>query len=136
MITATPREFLAGGGGLPGGREAGRWVGSHVPKGAQLMAIGPSMANVLEFYGDRKVWGLSVSTNPHDRNPVYEPVANPDLAFRQGQIQYVVWDAYSADRSAHASARLMGYVDKYHGRLLHSERDAGRVAVAIYEVRP
>ena len=136
MITATPREFLAGAGGLPGGREAGRWVGKHIPKGAQLMAIGPSMANVLEFYGDRKVWGLSVSTNPHDRNPVYQPIANPDLIIRNGQIQYIVWDAYSANRSAHSSERLLRYVDKYHGRLLHSERAAGRVAVSIYEVRP
>ena len=60
VITATPRDFLAGAGALPGGREAGRWVSNHVPTGAQMMAIGPSMANVLEFYGDRKVWGLSV----------------------------------------------------------------------------
>lgn len=136
MITGTSREFLAGRGGLPGGREAGRWVGQHVPKGAQLMAIGPSMANVVEFYGDRKVWGLSVSSNPHERNPVYQPITNPDLMIRQGQVQYFVWDAYSTDRSAHASERLLRYVDKYHGRLLHTERAAGRIAVSIYEVRP
>lgn len=135
-ITATPSDFLAGAGPLPGGREAGRWVRTNVPRGAQLMAIGPSMANVVQFYGDRKVYGLSVSSNPHDRNPVYQPTPNPDLVFRNGRIQYVVWDAYSADRSSHASERLLRYVEKYHGRLVHEERAAGRRAIAIYEVRP
>lgn len=135
-IDATPQTFLAGSGGLPGGREAGRWIARNVPVGAQLLTIGPSMANVLEFYGDRKVWGLSVSTNPHDRNPVYQPVPNPDLVIRQGTIQYLVWDRYSAARSARSSARLLRYVRKYHGRIIHRELPAGYLAVVIYEVRP
>ena len=90
------------------------------------MAIGPSMANVLEFYGDRKVWGLSVSTNPHDRKPVYQPVTNPDLAIREGTIQYIVWDAYSGDRSKPSSERLLRYVDKYRGRLIHEATCPGQ----------
>ena len=137
-INATPTTFLAGSGGLPGGREAGRWVADNIPEGSQLMAIGPSMANVLEFYGYRKVWGLSISTNPHDRNPVYQPVPNPDLVIRQGTIQYLVWDVYSASRSAGSSERLMRYVRKYHGRIIHSESSGSpaRLAVRIFEVRP
>jgi 4-amino-4-deoxy-L-arabinose transferase-like glycosyltransferase len=137
-INATPQRFLAGAGGLPGGREAGRWVSDNIPAGSQMMAIGPSMANVLEFYGNRKVWGLSISTNPHDRNPVYQPVVNPDLVIRQGTIQYLVWDTYSASRSAGSSERLMRYVRKYHGRIIHSERTGtpGRLAIRIFEVRP
>ena len=34
---------LAGAGGLPGGREVGEWVDTHVPLGSHLMTIGPSM---------------------------------------------------------------------------------------------
>jgi hypothetical protein len=102
------------------------------------MAIGPSMANVLEFYGYRKVWGLSISNNPHDRNPVYQPVTNPDLVIRQGSIQYLVWDVYSARRSAGSSDRLLRYARKYHGRIIHSETTGShrRLAITIFEVRP
>lgn len=135
-ISATPQRFLAGSGGLPGGREAGRWVSENIPVGAQMLTIGPSMANVIEFYGNRRVWGLSISTNPHDRNPVYQPVANPDLVIRDGTIQYLVWDTYSAARSSHSSLRLLHYVDKYHGRVIHRERAGHHLAIAIYEVRP
>ena len=81
---------LAGTGGLVGGRETGRWIRDHIPPDTQMLAIGPSVANVLEFYGDRKVWGLSISTDPRQRNPVYQPVKNPDLAIREGTLQYIV----------------------------------------------
>jgi len=54
-------------GGVPGGREAGRWIDRHVPKGAQMMSVGPSMANILQYYGHRKIYGLSVSSNPLHR---------------------------------------------------------------------
>ena len=103
-----------------------------------MLAIGPSMANVLEFYGDRKVWGLSVSTNPHDRNPVYQPVPNPDLVIREGTIQYLVWDTYSATRSARSSERLLRYVAQVpRSRRPRATLPAGHLArSAIYEVRP
>jgi len=103
-----------------------------------MLAIGPSMANVLEFYGDRKVWGLSVSTDPRQRNPVYQPLKNPDLAIRQGSIQYIVWDAFSADRSQQASNRLLGYVRKYRGRLIYSAKVAGNAdpVIRVYEEQP
>ena len=66
------------------------------PRAARLLAIGPSIANVLEYYGHHQVSALSVSTNPRDRNPSYTPVPNPDLALRNGDFQYIVWDAYTA----------------------------------------
>ena len=74
---STSRVFLAGSGGMNGGRQAGDWVLRHVPRGTRLLAIGPSAANVLEFYGHHPVSALSVSTNPRDRNPSYAPVLNP-----------------------------------------------------------
>jgi hypothetical protein len=138
-ISAAPgSSSLAGAGGLPAGRETGRWIGAHLPPDIQMLAIGPSMANVLEFYGDRKVWGLSVSTDPRQRNPVYQPVKNADLAIRDGSIQYIVWDAFSADRSKRSSDRLLGYVRKYGGRLIHEASIPGRAepVIRIYEEQP
>ena len=96
---STSREFLAGSGGLPGGREAGTWIDANVPGGATLLTLGPSMANIVQFYGHREAFGLSVSPNPLNRNPSYVPVENADLQLRNGSIQYAVWDSFSAGRS-------------------------------------
>jgi 4-amino-4-deoxy-L-arabinose transferase-like glycosyltransferase len=136
--------FLAGSGGVAGGREAGRWVGANVPRNAQLLALGPSMANIIEFYGDRKTYGLSVSTNALHRNPVYEPIPNADLRIRRGDLQYLVWDSYSANRSPVFAAKLLRFAEKYNGRVVHTESvkvssgggQGKRRVVVIYQVRP
>jgi hypothetical protein len=137
--------FLAGSGGVPGGREAGRWIDAHVPVGAQMMSVGPSMANILQYYGHRKIYGLSVSPNPLHRNPVYEAMPNPDRLVRDNELQYVVWDAFSADRSPFFSQKLLRYVGRYNGAVAHQETVAVKTAaghtvrkpvITIYEVRP
>jgi hypothetical protein len=136
---------LAGTGGVPGGREAGRWVAGNVPLGATMLTVGPSMANIIEFYGRRKAYGLSVSLNPLRRNPTYEPIANPDRAIRAGALQYVVWDAFSAGRSPTFARRLLRYADRYNGRVVDTEAVVSKSSsgatvrtpvVVIYEVRP
>jgi len=138
-------SLLAGSGGVPAGREAGTWIARHVPEGAELMTIGPSMANILAFYGGHRSYALSVSPNPLDRNPSYTPLPNPDFAVRQGEVQYAVWDAFSASRSPYFARRLIRYVERYRGRLVHQEtlvmrtadgRSARRAAIAIYVMRP
>ena len=137
--------ILAGTGGVPGGREAGEWVASNVPVGATLLAIGPSMANIIQFYGHRRTFGLSVSPNPLHRNPTYEPVSNPDAQLRRSEIQYLVWDSYSASRSEFFSSKLLRYAERYHGRVAHTEyvavrtddgHELRRPTIVIYEVRP
>ena len=142
---STDRAFLAGTGGLPGGREAGVWIDQNVPEGATMLTIGPSMANVIAFYGHRQAYGLSVSPNPLNRNPSYTAVDNADLQLRNGDIQYAVWDSFSAARSASFSSRLLGYVSKYRGVAVHTEtvpvEGSDGVAtsvpvITVYELRP
>jgi hypothetical protein len=137
--------FLAGSGGLPAGREAGRWIDANVPPGARFMTIGPSMANLIQFYGRRKAYGLSVSPNPLNRNPSYEPLVNPDRVIRDSELQYVVWDTFSAARSPHFASKLRQYASRYNGRVVHSQllevpTDAGKLAlrpaIVVFEVRP
>jgi hypothetical protein len=145
-ISSTSADtFLAGTGGVPGGREAGRWIDKNVPEGAVLLAIGPSMANIVQFYGHRKTYGLSVSPNPLHRNPSYEPVPNPDLLMRQNELQYLVWDSFSADRTPFFSRKLIRYADRYHGRTVHVEtvpvttakgKRVRKPIIIIFEVRP
>ncbi len=126
----------AGSGGVAGGREAGRWIGVHTPLGAKVLTIGPSMSNVIRYFGGRTSLGLSVSSNPLHRNPVYEPVGNADLRLRSGEIQYVVWDANSAGRTPTFSAKLLDLARRYHGRVVHRELVGRQPAVTVYEVRP
>ena len=63
------------------------------------MTIGPSMANILEYYGRRRANGLAVNPDPLAGTRVSAAV-NPDRLIRDGQLQYVVWDAFSAERSS------------------------------------
>lgn len=137
--------FLAGSGGVPGGREAGMWIKAGLPEGSRLMTIGPSMANLVRFYGHRKAFALSVSPNPLSRNPSYEPIDNPDRELRSGNLQYVVWDAFSAARAPFFGERLMRYVHKYSGVAIHIEtvevitadgRTTPKPVIIVYEVRP
>lgn len=138
-------RFLAGSGGVAGGREAGLWIRQNTPSGATLMTIGPSMANILQFYGHRRAFGLSVSPNPLHRNPAYQAIRNPDFDIRTGEIQYLVWDAYSASRTEFFSQKILAYAERYDGRVVHIEtvmlESAAGEAVAtpvivVYEVRP
>jgi 4-amino-4-deoxy-L-arabinose transferase-like glycosyltransferase len=137
-------KFLAGAGGVPGGREAGKWIDRNVPPGAQVMTIGPSMANVLQFYGHRRAYALSISTNPLNRNPSYVPIHNPDFRIRNNEFQYLVWDSFSAQRSRFFSEGLLRYADRFNGRVVHTESadvqaDGGTVRkplIVIYQVRP
>jgi 4-amino-4-deoxy-L-arabinose transferase-like glycosyltransferase len=141
---APTTTFLAGSGGLPAGREMGLWMRTHLPAGSRVMTIGPSTANVLRYYAHRPAVGLSVSPDPRSRNPSYDPIDNPDRELRQGTINYVVWDAFTAARTPFFADRLMRYVAKYHGTVLHTEtvriRSGGgevdQPVMTVYEVRP
>ena len=137
--------FLAGSGGIPGGREVGAWIRENVPENATFLTIGPSMANIIKWYAHQQAYGLSVSTNPLHRNPSYTPVHNPDFQMRIGEIQYLVWDSFSAERTTFFSEKLLGYVQKYNGRAVHTETVTVRSpegelvekpVIIIYEVHP
>ena len=129
-------QFLAGTGGVPGGREAGLWINEYVPVKAKFMTIGPSMANIIEFYGERPAYGLAVSPNPLHRNPSYDPILNPDAQIRNSDLQYLVWDSFSASRSPFFSDKLMGYVYKYNGHAIHTETITVKDQSGQYVVKP
>lgn len=138
-------SFMAGSGGVPGGRETGLWIRENVPQGATFMTVGPSMANIIKFYGHRQAYGLSVSPNPLHRNPSYEPINNPDFQIRTGNLQYVVWDSFSAERSTFFSEKLLGYVERYNGRAVYTHtvnvktptgEIVARPVIIVFEVHP
>jgi uncharacterized membrane protein len=128
--------FIAGTGGLPHGRELGDWIDRTVPTGAEILTIGPSMANIVEFYGHRRAYGLSVGPNPLKRNPAYDPIPNADLAIRSNVVQYLVWDAYTAMRTPFFASKLIAYAQRYHGRAIHTETVPVRTARGVLVRRP
>ena len=133
------RTFLAGSGGLAASRPSGEWIRTHTLPSARFLTIGPSFANVIQFYGQRKALALSVSPNPLHRNPQYEPVLNPDATIRSGSIQYLVYDSYSASRSQFFARSLLTYVAKFRGVPVFTFRQDGPSTppdVVIFEVHP
>jgi 4-amino-4-deoxy-L-arabinose transferase-like glycosyltransferase len=131
--------FMAGSGGVPQGREAGQYIKANLPQGAAILTVGPSMANIIEWYSLHPASALSVSPNPLDRNPSYTAVDNPDRELREGRFPYLVWDAYSANRSPHFADKLMVLMRKYEGvpiKTFYIQVRSSRVPVIqIYEVR-
>jgi hypothetical protein len=94
------------------------------------------MANVVEFYGHRRAYGLSVGPNPLKRNPAYDPIPNADLAIRSNVVQYLVWDAYTAMRTPFFASKLIAYAQRYHGRAIHTETVPVRTARGVLVRRP
>ncbi len=103
------------------------------------------MANLVQFYGHREAYGLSVSPNALARNPSYQPILNPDRAIRTGEVQYLVYDVYSASRSSHFGDKLLDFADRYNGHVVHTEyvdivgKDGAierRPVIIVIEVRP
>lgn len=132
---------LAGAGGLPGGREVGRWIDRNVPQGARFITIGPSMANLIEYYSGRRTHALSVSPNPLHRNPTYQPIVNADVQLKAGDYQYIVWDAYSGGRSSFFSKRAITLAHRFGGQVVHVQRGrfggrSNQPIVVIYAVTP
>ena len=100
-------EYLAGSGGLPYAREAGQWIEKNTPEGSVLMTIGPTMGNVIKFYSNRDTLAIITNPNPALHNPSYNPINNPDFMIRSGQIQYIVYDMFSASRTPHFADKVM-----------------------------
>jgi hypothetical protein len=143
--TVNADQFLAGSGGVPGGREAGEWINAHVPEGAVFLTVGPSMANIVQFYGRRQAYGVCVSPNPLKRNPSYQAIVNPDQKIRTGELQYLVFDSFSAARSPFFGKALLKYAERYHGVIVHTEYVTlkgpdgtlkQKPVIVIYQVRP
>lgn len=144
-LTHPAYGFVAGTGGLKASRPVGAWLKAHTLPNSRFMTIGPSFANIIQFYGERRAVALAVSPNPLHRNPTYTPIENPDKAIQTDAIQYLVYDSYTASRTPFFTSKLLAYVAKYHGVLVYADyqpihRSDGTTGeapvVLVYEVHP
>ena len=137
-------RVLAGEGACPEGARRASGSTRTCRHRRSSPTIGPSMGNILQFYGHRTARALSVSPDPLKRNPSYAPIRNADLSVRTGEFRYLVWDAFSAARTSHFSDKLMELVRRYDGRLVHVQSLSGAASgttvgtpiIQIYEVQP
>ncbi|MGH7691814.1 MAG: ArnT family glycosyltransferase [Candidatus Dormibacteria bacterium] len=142
QVTPARVSALAGSGGLLAGRPTAEWARKRTLPDSVFLTIGPSFANILEFYSLRRALALSVSPNPLHRNPAYAPVVNADQLIRSGAVQYLVYDAYSAARTSHFANRLLQLAHRFDGILVYRYVAAphGRARqpslVLVYQVRP
>lgn len=121
IVDNNNRVGEAGYSGIPGGREAALWLNENAPEGSRMLGIGPSIGNIIRWYSDHQTSALSISPNPLRANPAYEPVRNPDFELRWGLVEYLVYDAYSAARTPHFANRLLDFVERYGGEIVHEE---------------
>jgi hypothetical protein len=70
-------------------------------------------------------------------------VVNPDLDLRQGEFQYIVWDAYTASHSRYFAGKALRLVRRFHGVVAYTSASTVRLgshtvrpAITVYEVHP
>ena len=95
--------FLAGSGGLPGGREAGRWIDANLPQGATLLTIGPSMANIVAVL--RPPAGVRPVGQPEPAAP--QPVLRADRQRRTCELRTAASSTSSGTPSPRHARRLL-----------------------------
>ena len=110
----------------------------------QLAEIAQTKPNIdMEITFDYNSANISAAAQPAIQ-ALGRALSNPDLQIRRGDLQYLVWDSYSANRSPHFAAKLLQFAEKYHGRVVHSEsvdvtaggQKTKKRVIVIYEVRP
>ncbi len=115
--------YLAGSGGLPNAREAAIWIKQNTPEDSVFMVIDPTMGNIVRFYANREALALSTNPNPAQHNPAYTPIIDPDLMLENGEIDYMIYDIYSAQRARYFADELNYYARKYGAEPVHTEYD-------------
>lgn len=119
-----PTRILAGSGGMPHMREAAVWIKENVPEDSGFMTIHNSMSNIIKFYSNRDAFSMSVSPIPGSHNPSYTPILDVDLMILTKKVQYLVYDAYSAEISPflqRKSDELVSYINRYDAEPIHTE---------------
>lgn len=115
------KTYLAGSGGLPNAREASQWIKQNTPEDSVIMVISPTMGNIVNFYSNRDTLALSINPTPGRSNPAYTPVLDPDKMIESGEIDYLIYDVYSAQRSEYFGDEMNYYIRTHNAELVHTE---------------
>ena len=114
-----PFSDHVGSGGEPYAREGAIWIRDNIPIDATLLTMDTPMANIIKYYANNEVFSLH-----SNNNPAYTKIENPDLYILNGQINYLVYESYRAERSTYLkeeAEELNDLVTKYNAVPIHTE---------------
>lgn len=121
-ILQIPPINLVGSGEEPHAREGAIWIRDNLPGGAAFLTLDIRTANIIKYYSNNDAFSLHAN-----QNPAYTKVENPDLAILQGEIDYLVYDVYLAERFGYLKeekSEINELVIKYNATPIHTEYDS------------
>lgn len=117
-----PDINLVGSGEEPHAREGALWIRENIPDGGQFLTLDTRTANVIKYYSNNDAFSLHAN-----ENPAYTKVENPDLAILQGEIDYLVYEVYLAERFGYLKeekSEINELALKYNAIPIHTEYDS------------
>jgi 4-amino-4-deoxy-L-arabinose transferase-like glycosyltransferase len=113
-----PPINLVGSGEEPHARESAIWIRDNIPGGG-FLTLDIRTANIIKYYSNNDAFSLHAN-----QNPAYTKVENPDLAILNGEIDYLVYDVYLAERFGYLKeekSKINELVIKYNATPIHTE---------------
>ncbi len=114
-----PPINLVGSGEEPYARDGAMWIKDNIPNGAAFLTLDIRTANIIKYYSNNDAFSLHAN-----KNPAYTKINQPDLAILQGEIDYLVYDVYLAERLGYLReerSEMNELVIKYDARPIHTE---------------
>lgn len=113
-----PPINLVGSGEEPYAKEGALWIKNNLPPG-KFLTMDIRTANIIKYYSNNEAFSLH-----SNQNPAYTRLDNPDLAILNGEIKYLVYEVYLAERFGYLQEEqdeITELVTKYNGIPIHTE---------------
>ena len=114
-----PQINLVGSGEESHAKDAALWIKNNLPRQAQFLTLDIRTVNAIKYYAHNEAFALH-----SNQNPAYTKADNADLAILSGQINYLVYDKYLAERLGYLQEEqkeLTDLVIKHNGVPVHTE---------------
>ena len=142
-VLQIPPTNLVGSGEEPHVREGAIWIRDNIPDGGQFLTLDIRTANVIKYYSNNDAFSLHAN-----QNPAYIKVENPDLTILHGEVDYLVYEVYLAEKLRYLKeeeAKINELVIKHNAIPIHTEYDSYldksgknliKPALIIYSLNP
>lgn len=121
-VLQIPPIYLVGSGEEPHARAAANWIDDNLSDKAKFLTLDIRTANIIKYYSNHDAFSLH-----SNQNPAYTKVENSDLAILNGEIDFLVYEIYLAERFGYLKDEedeLNELVIKYNAIPIHTEYDS------------
>jgi hypothetical protein len=118
-VMQIPPIYLVGSGEDPYAKNGAMWIKDNVPQAGKFLTLDIRTANIIKYYSNNEVFSLHAN-----ENPAYTEIENPDLPILNGEIDYLVYEIYLAERFGYLQEEqdeLTELIIKYDGTPVHTE---------------